>query len=141
MKTNHLLLALCAIFLLALPTRHTLARQPDVSIQILATFDYPGTGNMTLPQKITDRGEIAGYFIDTTGANRGFTRTRSGSFSAPIAEPNDTGNVTQVRGINAVGLLCGYYNDTRQPRIFSLRRHLRGIQLSCRDQHLLARLE
>jgi hypothetical protein len=100
------------MFFLILPTSHTFARQPDVSIQILATFDYPGTGNMTLPQKITDRGEIAGYFIDSTGVTRGFTRSRPGVFSAPLAEPNDTGNLTQVRGINAAGQLCGYFNDT-----------------------------
>jgi len=112
MKAKYLSIAICVVFLPALPAHDTLAGQPDVSVQILATFDYPGTGNMTLPQKITDRGEIAGYFIDPGGVARGFTRSRPGVFSAPIVEPNDTGNVTQVRGINAAGLLCGYYNDT-----------------------------
>lgn len=76
----------------------SLAQQPQVSIQILATFDYPGEGNSTLPQKINDRGEIVGHFIDSSAITRGFIRFRDGSFSAPIVEPNDTGNDTQARG-------------------------------------------
>ena len=39
-------------------------RAPDsVSIRVIATFDYPGTGNSTLPQKINDTGDIVGNYI------------------------------------------------------------------------------
>lgn len=83
----------------------------NVSIDILTTFDYPGEGNSTEPQKINDRGDVAGIFIDSAGANRGFIRFRDGNFSSPIIEPNDTANFTQARDINDSRLVCGYYED------------------------------
>ena len=118
MKIRIFLVAFCAIVFLALPAPNTLAQQPAVSIRILTTFDYPGVGNSTLPQKINDRGNVAGYFIDSGGVTRGFARTRNGTFSPPIVEPNDTGNLTQVRGINAANVLCGYFFDTANHGFF-----------------------
>lgn len=84
----------------------------SVSIRVITTFDYPGTGNFTLPQKINDAGDIVGYYIDTaTLADRGFVRFANGNFSAPIVEPNDTCMDTRARGINNSRLVCGeYYN-------------------------------
>jgi hypothetical protein len=70
---------------------------------------FPGAGNSTLPQKINDAGDIAGYYIDSSGVTRGFVRSRTGAFSPPIVEPNDTGNRTEVRGINNLRTLCGSY--------------------------------
>ena len=33
------------------------------SIEVITTFDYPGAGNSTLPQKINDRGDIVGIYL------------------------------------------------------------------------------
>src|SRR5215472_2481501 len=74
---------------------------PDlISIRVVTTFDYPGTGNSIFPQKINDAGDIAGVYLDSSDVNRGFVRFRNGNFSAPIVDPNDTCNVTEGNGIN-----------------------------------------
>src|SRR5262245_1083490 len=79
------------------------------SIEVITTFDYPGTGNLTLPQKINERGDIVGEFIDSSGVVRGFVRFSDGSFSAPIVDPNDTVGFTEGRGINNLGTVDGDY--------------------------------
>src|SRR5262245_7475651 len=106
MKSRHLLLRILAV-LLAFPVIGGLAWAQ--TIEVLETFDYPGTGNLTRPQKINDRGVIAGIYLDATGASHGFFRTRDGGFSSPITEPNDTANLTEVRGINNDRTMCGDY--------------------------------
>jgi hypothetical protein len=79
------------------------------SIEVITTFDYPGTGNLTEPQKINERADIVGIYLDSNGVSRGFVRFSDGSFSAPIVEPNDTVGFTQARGINNSGTVCGDY--------------------------------
>ena len=79
------------------------------SIEVITTFDYPGTGNSTLPQKINERGDIVGEFIDSTGVTRGFVRFSDGSFSDPIVDPNDTVGFTEGRGINNSRTVAGDY--------------------------------
>jgi len=82
------------------------------SIQIVSTFDYPGTNNQTRPQKISDKGEVAGIFLDgTTGASFGFTM-RGSNFSPPLMDPNDAGALTEARGVNKSGVVCGDYLDS-----------------------------
>jgi hypothetical protein len=90
-----------------------LAQQvPDsVSIRVITTFDYPGTGNSTIPQKINDTGDIVGSSVDSSGDELGFVRFRNGNFSAPIVDPNDTCNVTEGTGINNSRLICGEYQN------------------------------
>jgi hypothetical protein len=85
------------------------SEQPEVSIQIVSTFDYPGTGNSTTPHSINSRGEIVGTYVDSGGVTRGFVRFSNGSFSSPIVEPNDTGNFTFSVSINTARLICGYF--------------------------------
>ena len=79
------------------------------TITVLETFDFPGAGNNTLPQKINDDGEIVGSVIDSAGVTKGFLRSRSGIFSNAFAEPNDTGNLTQGRGVNNARIVIGEY--------------------------------
>src|SRR5215471_1192431 len=79
------------------------------SIEVITTFDYPGTGNQTLPQKINERGDIVGEFIDSSGVTRGFVRFSDGSFSVPIVDPNDTVGFTEGRGINNPRTVAGDY--------------------------------
>jgi len=79
------------------------------SIEVITTFDYPGTGNQTQPQKINERGDIVGIFVDSSGVARGFVRFSDGSFSAPIVDPNDTVGFTEGRGINNRRTVVGDY--------------------------------
>jgi hypothetical protein len=83
--------------------------QQTPTIEVVATFDYPGTGNSTLPQKINDTGDVAGYYVDLAGITRGFIRSRNGSFSPPVVNPNGDGFRTELRGINNDRLACGHY--------------------------------
>lgn len=76
------------------------AAAQQFSIQILATFDYPGVGNSTTPFGINQRGDISGRYADTNGVTRGFVRFRNGTFSPPLVEPNDTGNLTEANDID-----------------------------------------
>jgi len=99
----------------ALALTGAFARSPEVPeapiLQLLGTFDYPGTGNQTRPQKISDIGDVVGIFVDPSGASRGFIMFSDGNFSIPIVDPNDTGNLTEGRGINNSLLVCGDYLD------------------------------
>ena len=109
MKPRHLFVQILAV-LVALPLAGTVARA--ATIEVMETFDYPGALS-TQPQKITDHGLIAGVFIDaSTGATEGFFRSRNGTFSPAIVEPNDDAFFTQVRGVNNKRTFCGNYNTS-----------------------------
>jgi len=110
MKPKQILISILAV-LFVFPLMGTFAQQAanSGSIEVITTFDYPGTGNSTLPQKINERGDIVGVFIDSLGVTRAFVRFSNGSFSAPIVDPNDTVGFTEGRGINNPGTVCGDY--------------------------------
>src|SRR5262250_699281 len=101
MKPKKLFISILAV-LFVFPLMGAFAQQAanSGSIEVITTFDYPGTGNLTLPQKINERGDVVGVFIDPSGVTRGFVRFRDGSFSAPIVDPNDAVGFTEGRGIN-----------------------------------------
>src|SRR5262245_24004234 len=104
----------CAVGFSALALTGALAQQesPDAfSIELVGTFDYPGTGNQTRPQKINDKGDVVGIYVDASVVSRGFIMFRNGNFSPPLVDPNDTGSNTEGRGINNSGLACGDYLD------------------------------
>ena len=74
MKVRHLF---SAAALVALPLIGTVASA--ATIEVIETFDFPGAGKFTQPQKINDRGDIVGTVIDAvTGVNKGFYRGRDG---------------------------------------------------------------
>jgi hypothetical protein len=110
MKPKQIIISILAV-LFVFPLMGTFAQQASSSgsIQVLTTFDYPGAGNSTLPQKITERGDVVGEFIDSSGVTRGFVRFSDGSFSAPIVDPNDTVGFTEGRGINNSRTVAGDY--------------------------------
>src|SRR5258708_16607944 len=91
MKPKHIFNSILAVLFL-FPLMGTFAQQAahSGSIEVITTFDYPGTGNLTLRQKINERGDAVGEFIDSNGVTRGFVRFRDGSFSDPIVDPNAT---------------------------------------------------
>ncbi len=96
----------CLIALLALPVLESLA-----GVKLVTTFDYPGSVVSTQPQKISDRSAIVGVVVDTNAVSSGFVRFPNGHFTAPLVDPLDMGNLTQGRGINDSGLICGDYLD------------------------------
>jgi hypothetical protein len=110
MKLKQILSSILAV-LFVFPLMGTFAQQASnaFSIQVITTFDYPGAGNSTLPQKISERGDVVGEYIDSSGVVRGFVRFSNGSFSAPIVDPNDTVGFTEGRGINNPGTVDGDY--------------------------------
>src|SRR4029077_20171834 len=110
MKSRQIIISILAV-LFVFPLMGTFAQQASnaFSIQVITTFDFPGTGNSTLPQKITENGNIVGEYIDSTGVTRGFVRFSNGSFSAPLVDPNDTVGFTEGRGINNSGTVDGDY--------------------------------
>src|SRR6266436_4689182 len=110
MKPKHIFNIILAV-LFVFPLMGTFAQQADSgSIEVITTFDYPGTGIVTTsPQKINEGGDIVGEFIDSSGVVRGFVRFSDGSFSAPIVDPNDTVGFTEGRGINNSGTVDGDY--------------------------------
>src|SRR5215831_999082 len=110
MKPKQTFISTLAV-LFVFPLMGTFAQQaaPSGSIEVITTFDYPGAGNNTLPQKINERGDIVGEFIDSAGVVRGFIRFSDGSFSDPIVDPNDTVGFTEGRGINNAGTVAGDY--------------------------------
>jgi hypothetical protein len=110
MKPKQIFISILAV-LFVFPLMGTFAQQAanSGSIEVITTFDYPGTGNSTEPQKINERGDIVGIFLDSLGVSRGFVRFSNGSFSAPIVDPNDTVGFTEGRGINNRGTVVGDY--------------------------------
>src|SRR5262249_13365501 len=110
MKLKQLSSSILAV-LFVFPLMGTFAQQAATSgsIEVITTFDYPGSGNSTLPQKINERGDIVGEFIDPSGVTAGFVRFSDGSFSAPIVDPNDTVGFTEGRGINNSRTVVGDY--------------------------------
>src|SRR5207237_9496215 len=85
MKLKQIVISILAV-LFVFPLIGTFAQQApnSGSIEVITTFDYPGTGNLTLPQKINERGDIVGEFIDSTAVTRGFVGFSAGSFRAPL---------------------------------------------------------
>src|SRR4029453_6195811 len=110
MKPKQILISILAV-LFVFPLMGTFAQQPSSSgsIEVIMTFVYPGAGILTFPQKINERGDVVGEFIDSNGVTRGFVRFSDGSFSDPIVDPNDTVGFTEGRGINNSRTVCGDY--------------------------------
>ena len=113
MKPKQIIISILAV-LFVFPLTESFAQKAAnaAPIEVITTFDYPGTGNQTLPQKIDERGDIVGEFIDSNGVTRGFVRFSDGSFSAPIVDPNDTVGFTEGRGINNSRTVVGDYADS-----------------------------
>ena len=110
MKPKQIFISILAV-LFVFPLMGTFAQQAPSSgsIEVIMTFDYPGAGNQTLPQKINERGDIVGIYLGSGFFSRGFVRFSDGSFSAPIVDPNDTVGFTEGRGINNSRTVAGDY--------------------------------
>ena len=110
MKPKQIFISILAVLFVFLLMGTFAQQAPNSgSIEVITTFDYPGTGNSTLPQKINEKGDVVGVFLDSNAVTRAFVRFSDGSFSAPIVDPNDTVGFTEGRGINNSGTVCGDY--------------------------------
>ena len=65
MKARHVFVYIIAA-LVGLPLVGTAASA--ATIEVVETFDFPGVGRLTEPQKINDRGDIVGSVVDTVDA-------------------------------------------------------------------------
>jgi hypothetical protein len=110
MKTKQIVISILTV-LFVFPLLGAFAQQATSSgsIEVITTFDYPGPGNSTLPQKINNRGDVVGEYIDSSGVARAFVRFSDGSYSDPIVDPNDTVGFTEGRGINNARTVNGDY--------------------------------
>src|SRR5262245_65038376 len=80
MKPKQIFISILAV-LFVFPLMGTFAQQAarSGSIEVITTFDYPGVGNNTLPQKINERGDVVGVLIDSSGVTRGIFRVDDGN--------------------------------------------------------------
>ncbi|MGC1321489.1 MAG: hypothetical protein WA849_04860, partial [Candidatus Udaeobacter sp.] len=79
MKSKQIFSSILVVLFL-FPLMGTFAQQAanSGSIEVITTFDYPGAGNSTLPQKINERGDVVGVFVDASGVTRAFVRFSDG---------------------------------------------------------------
>ena len=73
--------------------------------------NFPGSAQ-TQVTGIDNKGNTAGFWVNKAGTNRGFVEWNGvfESFTNPHA-PMVTGSVTQLLGINNLGVAVGFYND------------------------------
>jgi len=109
----------CLIALLALPALEVFAGPASFSVQLINTFDDPDAVFSTQPQKISDIGAVVGVTIDGSGLSHGFVRFKNGHYSPPLTDPDDTAGVTQGRGINNSGRICGTYTSDTSHGFFA----------------------
>jgi uncharacterized membrane protein len=106
MKLKHLFIPVLVAFFV-LRSMETFAEPAAFTIDLLATYDYPGVGNSTTGAGINERGEIAGFYTDSTLLPRGFVRLRNGDFRPPIVEPNGTS--TSAWSVNLARTVSGFF--------------------------------
>src|SRR5882724_5357872 len=106
MKQKHLPVCLITALLTA-PFVGASARAATITVEIIATFDYPGAV-WTSAYAINNNNEIAGS-ASTGTLGFGFTRAADGQFSGPIVDPDDTHMATSVLGLNDSGTVCGWF--------------------------------
>src|SRR6266513_2074178 len=92
MKPKQIFISILAV-LFVFPLMGTFAQQAanSGSIEVITTFDYPGAGNSTLPQKINERGDVVGVFL----SNGTFTYFNfPGALQTTLLSINDRGDFT-----------------------------------------------
>jgi hypothetical protein len=105
LRRPHLFFALPA-GVVALTWISAFAEQPEITIDLRTTFDYPGTGNSTTGVSINDRGEIAGFYTDSGWVTHGFVRFRNGNFMPRLTSQ------TALRSLGSASITLGLFPDT-----------------------------
>ena len=110
-------LGLCLVMCTLALGLSTSAQKPRI-----ITFDAPfadltpGDFNGTYPTSINDSGAITGYSNDANLVSHSFLRSPDGKFTtfqAPGADTNPAdAEGTNATGINALGVITGYYGDS-----------------------------
>ena len=102
----------CLIVLLALPVLGAFAETPAAfSVQLITTFDYPGTGNSTRPQRISDLGDIVGYYIDSSLVHARIYPVQKRELQRPDCRSQRYRRHHGRLGINDSRLVCGDFLD------------------------------
>ncbi|HEU0209219.1 MAG TPA: hypothetical protein VFQ78_09605 [Candidatus Udaeobacter sp.] len=104
---KHAKLLVCLTGLLTVPFVGFSAQVATITVEVIATFDYPGAQD-TYATGINHNNEIAGIAANNT-IRFGFTRTADSQFSAPIIDPDDTHLFTNAYGLNDSGTVCGSF--------------------------------
>lgn len=97
-----LLLAAGALFF----ARQMLAAAPNVTFEVVTSFDYPGA-LYTSPSGINEDGTVVGSFVNALYQTQSFVRFADGTFSDPIVYPGS--DSTYLSDLNNTGTMCGSY--------------------------------
>ena len=104
MKSKQILISILAV-LFVFPLMGTFAQQArnSGSIEVITTFDYPGAGVSTLPQKINERGDVVGVFVIRlelrellSGSAMVAIATRSSTLTIQSVLPKDEASITHA---------------------------------------------
>src|SRR6266702_4146355 len=109
MKPKQIFISILAV-LFVFPLMGTFAQQaPDsVSITVIMTFDYPGTGNLTQGRGINNSHTVCGDYIGSDDNDHGFFLSRGTFTEYDIADALST----VVLGINNVAEFAGAFSDS-----------------------------
>src|SRR5438034_11565218 len=96
MKPKQIFISILAV-LFVFPLMGTFAQRAanSGSIEVITTFDYPGSGSQTLPQKINDRADVVGAFIASNGGTGRSARFSDRSITATMVGPSDAGGLSE----------------------------------------------
>ena len=85
--------------LITLPLFGTVA--PATTIDVFQTFDFPGEGSSTLPQKISDQTDLIGTTISAVnGKVKAFVyKVKKQKFSPPFAAPLIPGTLLKAEAL------------------------------------------
>lgn len=113
---------LCATVVLMLAGFASVGNAAGPAHNIL-TFDVP-SATFTYPTGINAAGQVTGYYLDATGQQHGFVRSKGGSITT-FDVPGSTGTVPQA--ISQAGLITGYSNGPINQRGVHSRDVIRGF--------------
>src|SRR5438046_9626663 len=89
MKPKQMFISILAV-LFVFPLMGTFAQQAanSGSIDVITTFDYPGTVISTQQQKINETGDVVGISIASHGVERALDGLSDGNFRASFVDVN-----------------------------------------------------
>jgi uncharacterized membrane protein len=99
----------CALALPAISQQHLKIAGINYTVQ---TFDVPGAipgSGSPSAARISDFGEVVGYYVDSNNDEHGFYKKWNGPVVAPFDDPNDNFGFSRVSGVNDAGSIAGGY--------------------------------
>ena len=86
--------------------------------QAVTIFDYPGTSGVTIVSGLNNSDAVVGQYTDAGGVTHSFVLSPQGAFTAIDVPGAGTasGLGTFANGINDVGIVTGFYDDSANVR-------------------------